>query len=474
LPGQRGDDLLEARAYEAAGLAVLSQADIVLAVWDRGLPRGRGGSAEMVAEAARVGLPIIVVDAIGKKPIKLYWRGLMKTPAPIVAFDDLPSATLGSKINCVVDEMVRPPQKREQRAELKRWFEEKFCPTNVRFGFPLLMNVLCVRWMRRTDFRPKSPSTLAKEDYIEIATPALDPTKPDEIAWLAKPYGWADAIAVYCSQLFRSAFVMNFVFAAVAVIVASLSVTMDKPVYRPAVIEFFLIACVVVNTILGWTRGWHRRWFEAREVAERLRAALPLRTLGLRPAFFPGEELTWTGWYARAVVRMQGLRAGILRADGPAAERAVLLTLLVSQCGYNRTSAGRMHKIDRRLEYFGLVMLFATVLVAVDHFGFKGALTDCLLGHWSKAYEASIWLSAALPALATASYGIRVIGDFEGAHQRAARTEQQLDQLITAIQQDPVDFGLLRARAHSAADAMLGDVSSWRLSAESRGLAIPG
>ena len=48
-------------------------------------------------------------------------------------------------------------------------------------------------------------------------------------------------------------------------------------------------------------------------------------------------------------------------------------------------------------------------------------------------------------------------------------------ELIKAVKKDdPADFGLLRARARSGADIMLGDVSSWRLSAESRGLAIPG
>ena len=151
----------------------------------------------------------------------------------------------------------------------------------------------------------------------------------------------------------------------------------------------------------------------------------------------------------------------------------VLLTLLTSQCGYHHSNAARMFKANRRLEYFGLSMLFATALVAFDHMNHLG-LVGWLLGRRLPAREATIWLSAALPALATASYGIRVIADFEGVHQRSERTYRKLDELICAVRQDPVDFGLLRARARSAADAMLGDVASWRLSAESRGLAIPG
>lgn len=465
--------LKENRAYEAVGLTVLSQADILLTVWDRGVSRGRGGTAEMIAEAVRIGIPIVVVDANGERPIELCWRGLMPMPAPIVALEDMPHAELGEGIQRIIDELVRPPRAPEQRSGLQHWFGERFCRINVRLGFPLLMSCLFTRWMRRTDIFPNPPDRLASDDYVNIAAPTLGPGKPGEIGWLANPYGWADAVAVYCSQLFRSAFVMNFLFAAAAVVVASYSVATGETVRWPAVIEFFLIAFVVGNTILGWVRRWHPRWVEARELAERLRAALPLWTLGLRPAFFPGEEPTWTGWYARAVVRVQGLRAGVLGADGLAAERGVLLTLLAGQCGYNHANAARMYKADRRLEYFGLSMLFATVLVAFDHM-FRLGLVGWLLGRWLPAPEATIWLSVALPALATASYGIRVIGDFDGAHQRSERTYRKLDELVGAVRQDPADFGLLRARARSAADAMLGDVASWRLSAESRGLAIPG
>jgi hypothetical protein len=96
------------------------------------------------------------------------------------------------------------------------------------------------------------------------------------------------------------------------------------------------------------------------------------------------------------------------------------------------------------------------------------------LHHWEATPEIAVWLSAALPSLATATYGVRVIGDFEGTVHRNEHTARSIKQLVAAIQQDPPDFALLRARARTAADVLLGDVQSWRLSAESRGLAIPG
>lgn len=482
LPGRRRaeadteeqGDLKENRAYEAAGLTVLSQADILLAVWDGKLPRGRGGTAEMVAEAARLGIPIVLIDANAAKPIELRWRGLMPMPAPIVAFDDLPSGTLDHSIHRVLNELVRAPASEDERKNLALWFSEILRHVNIRIGYPLLTTFLFARRIRISDLIPRRASELA-EDYVRDSVPVVDRNRPQDIAWLAEAYGWADAIGIYFAQVFRSAFVVNFVFAALAVIAASASLVMPNVSreYITVDIEIGLIFFVVLNTALAHRWRWHHRWFEAREVAERLRVALPLWTLGLRPAFASGEEPTWTGWYARALVRTQGMRSADLNTDGLAAERAVLVNLLSSQCSYNHNNADRMHWMERGLEYVGLCLLVVTIVVAFDHHRDE-PFVAFLLGRVLQPHQATIWLSTALPALATACYGIRVIGDFEGTVHRAKRTHRQLDQLITAIQQDPLDFSLLRARARSAADAMLGDVASWRLSAESRGLAVPG
>lgn len=488
LPGRRRTavetkeqgDLKENRAYEAVGLTVLSQADILLAVWDGKLSRGRGGTAEMVAEAARAGIPIVLIDANAAKPIELRWRGLMPTPAPIVAFDDLPSATLDASIYRVLDELARPPSAPEEHKSLALWFNEIARCVNYRIGYPLLTTFLFARSVKVSDIVPRRASELA-DGYVRASAPVVDPNRPQDIAWLSEAYGWADAIGIHFAQIFRSAFVMNFMFAALAVVAGSASVLMtaEDSLWRlaPVTVEIILIIFVVLNTILAYRLRWHHRWVEAREVAERLRVALPLWTLGLRPAFFPGEEPTSTGWYARALVRAQGMRAGDLNTDSLAAERSVLLRLLISQCDYNHANAGRMHWMERGLEYVGYSLLGATLAVAFVHF-FEVSLAEPPVQNLPVRFlpprEVIIWLSAALPALATASYGIRLIGDFEGVFQRADRTHRQLNQLIVAIQQDPPDFSLMRARARSAADAMLGDVASWRLSAESRGLAVPG
>jgi glycosyltransferase involved in cell wall biosynthesis len=287
---------------------------------------------------------------------------------------------------------------------------------------------------------------------------------------LALAYGWADAVGIRFAQVFRSAFVTNFVLASFAVIVAATSLLFAHEKKHLFVsIELGLIAVVLANTIVGRWQAWHQRWFEPREVAERLRTALALWTLGTRPTSFLGQEPAWTGWYARAIVREQYLRSGALDENGLSAARAVLLALLADQCGYHHTSAVRMRKLERRLEKFGLLLFGATVLTA---------MIFLLVARLAEVPEAGAFLitalAAGLPTLATASYGIRIIGDFEGIARRSERTHEALKQLIEAVNHDPLTLDRLRARARGASEAMLGDISSWRIAAESRSLNIPG
>ena len=58
-----GDGQRRNAAYEAVGLAALEMADILIAVWDGQPAAGRGGTAQIVAHAAKCGLPVVVVDA---------------------------------------------------------------------------------------------------------------------------------------------------------------------------------------------------------------------------------------------------------------------------------------------------------------------------------------------------------------------------------------------------------------------------
>ncbi|MEJ7833347.1 MAG: hypothetical protein WKF79_10550 [Nocardioides sp.] len=60
-PADPADSSREA-AYARAGTAVLDACDVLLALWDGGPARGRGGTAEVVAVARKRGRPVEIVS----------------------------------------------------------------------------------------------------------------------------------------------------------------------------------------------------------------------------------------------------------------------------------------------------------------------------------------------------------------------------------------------------------------------------
>jgi hypothetical protein len=504
LPGERGrpDDsdqkaqLREKRAYEDAGLTLLNQSDVLLAVWDGEAGAGRGGTHDLLDIAAQSGTPIIHIDAKCQRPTRILWNGLDRFPAAPNAVDDLPAENLDTALSGLIDKLLCPPEAAHdvERSRLKSYYDRRLWLRNFGLAFPMLMALLQVRERRHTDWRPPRPEALAA-DLVRFDRSEPPNTKLQQTSVLATAYSWSDAWGVWLAQVFRSAFVMNFSFAAFAVILAALSLVwtdIEDLATKLGIAEmarelawhkvpFVLVELILIASVLGVTtagnrKGWHHRWIEAREVAERLRMAFPLWALGLRPTTFPVEEPAWTGWYTRAIVREQGMRPAILDAAGLQQARATLRDLLADQCSYHRSTEVRMEKMERRLERTGIVLLTLTLLALI---AFPLILILCsVLGYDMPLIRISFavtGIAAGLPALGTATFGIRVIGDFDGIARRSKRTYEMLQRIIDAIDaEDPPSVAALRTRARAASDIMLGDVSTWRLGAESRTLAIPG
>ena len=71
LDGSRRD---EPEAYEVAGLTVLRQSDVLLAVWDGDLSRGRGGTAEIIRATYGGWAPADVAFSILATPRLLLYQ----------------------------------------------------------------------------------------------------------------------------------------------------------------------------------------------------------------------------------------------------------------------------------------------------------------------------------------------------------------------------------------------------------------
>lgn len=471
LPGNRSSpghaEKQEAgKAYEMAGLTIIGQSDILLTVWDGGVSHGRGGTTDMLHQAVRRGVPIIAVDISGAET-RVRWSKLRESPVTVDGPDELPSEPVENVLPRLIEEFLRPPAAQEHDALLSY------------LGHPEPKGV----WRRVTalfaDFfgtarsRAAHAAVLAGK-YREIfeSVPHDSKRSPSPVL-LAETFGWADVMAIHYARIFRFAYIFNFTISAAAVVMALSSLIFDG--IWPPVLEVFLIGLVVINTMVGRRSGWHKRWMEAREVAERMRVALLFWILGAQPPAFFGEEPAWTGWYARAIIREQGMRGGRLDRDGMSAARAEMLHVLEDQYKYHHKNARKVKRFEKWLERAGQMLFGATAVLAAFHA--SGLIEHLVPPHPDCGDDFGdfvIMASAVLPTLATATYGIRVIGDFEGIAKRSERAEFGHRRVIEALRRDPADLVLFRARAQIISDAMLGDVSSWRLSAESRGLAVPG
>ncbi len=469
LPGDHADST---RAYDAVGTVILENADVILAVWDGGASAGKGGTTDLVERAAAMGMPIVWVDALGKAPPKVLWAGLSPHPVGGLDLPHLPAAPAVDVMPAVIDTIVRPPEEARERQRLSRYFGERAHRFNWRVEVPVMLALFGLRPLRRSDYEPPTPDALAAElgGLAGVAGAAA----PPGFDVFAAAYGFADATAVRYGQVFRGSYVARFMLAGIAVIIGLVALVGGEifgwTTWQLTVFQLVIVLVVLANTAVATRRDWHGRWRETRETAERMRAAVPSWLLGQVRNDAPGAEPAWTGWYARASLRALGLWSGSLDAARLAAVRDLLAAFVASQRDYHQRSAALMRAIEQRLGRFGRLSFVSTLVLALLDIGLQIAGVVLPAG-WNAVL---IGVTAGLPVFGTASFGIRAIGDFEGTAMRSARMAESLGALGAALGSDPADLVVLRARAATLADAMLGDVAHWRFATETRNLSNLG
>lgn len=464
------------RAYDAVGIVILENADLILAIWDGGASAGKAGTTDLVERAAEMGMPIIHIDALGEAPPRLLWTGLAEYPASGIDVDHLPSAPTGEALPTVVERIVRPPTDPGERRRLSRYLGERWHRFNWRLEVPVMLALIGLRRMRREDFIPRPPKAL-EADLDRFVVPlegAIGPAAAPRLGAFAAAYGFADAIAVRYAQIFRGSYVARFVLAGIAVLLGGLALLGGQifgwTTWPLAVLQMAIIAVVLINTAIAARRDWHGRWRESREVAERLRAAVPAWLLGQVRNDAPGDEPAWTGWYARANLRALGIWSGDLNPERLTAVKKIVADFVEDQRAYHEQNAVLMRAIEGRLGGLARISFIATLALAALDIGFDIAGIVLPAG-WQAVL---IGMTAGLPVFGTASFGIRAIGDFEGSAMRSARMAASLKELGVALAADPADLVILRARVATLADAMLGDVARWRFATETRRLGSLG
>jgi hypothetical protein len=195
-----GAEAARERAYDAVGMALLDNADLLVAVWDGGPGRGRGGTREVIAEAARRAMPVVVLSEDGRTAA-IHSGGRNAGP---MRLEDVPALDIAD-LPAIVAAIAGAPTK-EHVARFRRLTT---APSTrlVHGAYPLLLKLAGVApWRtRRAPHKVSPPNGLLDEAFR-----------------------WWDATAIRAAQAFRSAVIVNFALAALAVVLAATSILCES------------------------------------------------------------------------------------------------------------------------------------------------------------------------------------------------------------------------------------------------------
>jgi len=238
-PDAEHEDKL-AQAYESAGLTMLAQADILIAVWDGESARGRGGTGEIADEAARQGAPIVVINPVDGAA-RLLWSGGGPFALPARRARDLPSVPVDKQaLRAIIRALVLPPDSEHERAGLAMFLSTR------------------------------APAVAPKPADPKLASPtASSAANGQATKRFVEAFNAAGAIAERNARAFRRAFFRNFIIGALATVFIGGSIVRESWHQWFVLVELALTFWVLAATYWAIRQRWHRRWFEAREVAER-------------------------------------------------------------------------------------------------------------------------------------------------------------------------------------------------------------
>lgn len=98
---------LETSAYEAAGLLMLSKSDLLIAIWDEEEAAGRGGTAQIVGQAVKDGVPILHINPETPEKSTIRWAKLERDGVTPQRFEELaaldPAASLPRLVSILLE-----------------------------------------------------------------------------------------------------------------------------------------------------------------------------------------------------------------------------------------------------------------------------------------------------------------------------------------------------------------------------------
>ena len=464
LPGDPQDPL---EAYVMAGRGTVAHCDILLAIWDGLPPRGRGGTGEIVELAINRGTAIVHLPMAGDLPIEILWSAFDPHVVTWTGHDRNVHRPFDEEhLALLLDATLALPPDPRERQFFAQFARERQRRVRARLEYPLLLALTGVGRLRVNHWREARSVAAIDEEWRNFVAGCSDchgVSAPLEL--LHKAYGWADRMATYYAQTFRSGHIFNFVMAAAAVLLGLSSFALPASKLNLALAEMLITLAIIINSVAGVRQEWHRRWLDYRQLAERLRPVRSLKLLAIAAPDPPGNAANpvahrWIDWYAASVWRALGCPHGrIAPANATQLSEAIVRHELEPQIDYNERSAAQIEKLDRRLARFGMGLFVATLVSST--IVIFGLIYD---PDWVE--NTNDWftlLSAGFPAVGTAIFGIRFQGDFGASALRSRSTAQTLAAIRDQMASGEPSLNRSADLMEQASRAMLADLDEWRL-----------
>jgi hypothetical protein len=475
------------RGYETAGLIMLANIDILITIWDGKPAAGVGGTAQIISRAISGGIPVVWIAPDNPSAIHLSWSPAEAIPSADAAVR--PQQTFrpagDAELAQAVSEILALPTQSEARGLLTQYLHTKerrwnFCP-----WYSLLCWLFAGRPLTRGDFYLPPAVADTRQTWRDyLGTVPEDRAQRPAIENILLPAcGVADHLANYYSLVYRSTYVFNFFFAALAVATALVGIFIHEPGVKSycVSIELAIIGTILLTWLYGHRHQWHRRWLECRHLAEGIRQLRIFTPLGIsgaadRPRRAAATEEDWINWYAWTLRRLLPLPdRPVDRTYLEKIRQAVLHAEINDQIGYHQRNAARMHMLDHRLHLTGVVLFGVTAALCVAFLilVWVGAVDRIEPPHKLLVLNALTFLTALLPTLGAALAAIHAQGEFRTLADQSSRTAKRLAAIGTIISAEEPSFARTIDRIEKTSDVLTAELREWHTIFRTRPLALP-
>jgi hypothetical protein len=503
------------KSYEAAGRALLRQTDILIAVWDGQPAKGIGGTGQIVKEALLNDIPVIWIPWTSKGDWKIQfpgWEILKESGDEKNDTSDLEKLIPSLLLPLRNDETHRKDYFREKQKygnpQIGIWTLFISFITGKLFSLSELKNLIRLNHFRIKDFEETCVShsnnlweyktsekinSTGNAENKKMDHPFSDTIKQWVDSKYIPHYAWANGLSMYYGTLFRSAFIISYFLAAIAVFFALFcfanNLTLNaKNNFEAGWItaELIIILGILLITKRGNRRRWHQRWIDYRTLAESLRIArcLSLQGGGSPKIFHSGHlgsyvnpTQTWMHWHLKAIERAAGLTninndIGFLESIKEFWKES----LIIDQRWYHIINEKKSKQIDSRLHKSGDFLFIATLIACAFH----------LIGLWffesySVYAKSSGWLTlicAFLPAMGASFAAIRNHSEAQRMAQRSKAMNEAMEQLQLKLSTincigNNLNSQLIRKVSDQISELMTRELLDWRVVFIDRPLGLP-